>query len=56
MIDLRQRFEEEHQHAGELEKLGAAALELGDLPPGSRAIVSICAAGGLGHIALPEAV
>jgi acetyl-CoA C-acetyltransferase len=36
--------------------LSQTVLELADLPPGSRAIVSICAAGGLGHIALLEAV
>ncbi len=36
--------------------LSQAVLELADLPAGSRAIVSICAAGGLGHIALLEAV
>lgn len=36
--------------------LSQTVLELAELPPGSRAVVSICAAGGLGHIALLEAV
>ena len=44
MIDPLQRFEEQHQHAlGELEKLEAAARAL-------------AVAGGLGHVALLEAV
>jgi acetyl-CoA C-acetyltransferase len=36
--------------------LSQTALELADMPPGSRAIVSVCAAGGLGHVALLETV
>ncbi|MEJ2334380.1 MAG: acetyl-CoA C-acyltransferase [Gemmatimonadales bacterium] len=36
--------------------LSQTALELADLSAGSRAIVSVCAAGGLGHVALLEAV
>jgi acetyl-CoA C-acetyltransferase len=36
--------------------LSQAALELAALPAGSKAVVSICAAGGLGHVALLEAV
>lgn len=34
--------------------LSQAAAELADLPGGTRGIVSICAAGGLGHVALLE--
>jgi acetyl-CoA C-acetyltransferase len=36
--------------------LSQAALELSGLPAGTRAVVSICAAGGLGHVALLESV
>ena len=36
--------------------LSQAAVELAERPSGSRAVVSICAAGGLGHVALLEAV
>jgi acetyl-CoA C-acetyltransferase len=36
--------------------LSQTALELADMTPGSRAIVSVCAAGGLGHVALLEAI
>jgi len=36
--------------------LSQAAAELGDMPSGSKGVVSICAAGGLGHVALLEAV
>ena len=36
--------------------LSQAAAELAAMPQGSRSIVSICAAGGLGHVALLEAV
>ena len=36
--------------------LSQTALELAELPAGSRALVSVCAAGGLGHVALLEAV
>ncbi len=36
--------------------LSQTALELADMSPGSRAIVSVCAAGGLGHVALLEAI
>ena len=35
--------------------LSQAAAELASQPSGSRAVVSICAAGGLGHVALLEA-
>ena len=35
--------------------LSQACLELAELPGGSRAVVSVCAAGGLGHVALLEA-
>ena len=35
--------------------LSQAALELAELPSGCRAVVSVCAAGGLGHVALLEA-
>ncbi len=35
--------------------LSQAAVELSEKPSGSRAVVSICAAGGLGHVALLEA-
>lgn len=36
--------------------LSQAATELSAMPAGTRAVVSICAAGGLGHIALLESV
>ena len=36
--------------------LSQAAAELAEMPAGSRCVVSICAAGGLGHVALLEAV
>lgn len=36
--------------------LSQAAAELADEPAGTRGVVSICAAGGLGHVALLEAV
>jgi acetyl-CoA C-acetyltransferase len=36
--------------------LSQAASELAAMPRGSKAVVSICAAGGLGHVALLEAV
>jgi len=36
--------------------LSQTVRELADHPPGTRAIVSVCAAGGLGHVALLEAV
>jgi acetyl-CoA C-acetyltransferase len=36
--------------------LSQAAAELADMPTGSKGVVSICAAGGLGHVALLEAV
>ena len=36
--------------------LSQAVLELAEQPAGTRAIVSVCAAGGLGHVALLEAV
>lgn len=36
--------------------LSQAAKELADEPAGTRGVVSICAAGGLGHVALLEAV
>ena len=36
--------------------LSQAALELADMSAGSRAVVSVCAAGGLGHVALLEAI
>ncbi len=36
--------------------LSQAAAELAAMPQGSRGVVSICAAGGLGHVALLEAV
>ncbi len=36
--------------------LSQAVLELAERPAGTRAVVSICAAGGLGHVALLEAV
>jgi acetyl-CoA C-acetyltransferase len=36
--------------------LSQAAVELAELPAGSLGVVSICAAGGLGHVALLEAV
>lgn len=36
--------------------LSQAAVELAEMPAGTRAVVSICAAGGLGHVALLEAV
>ena len=36
--------------------LSQAATELSAEPPGTRAIVSVCAAGGLGHVVLLEAV
>ena len=36
--------------------LSQAAAELSEMPAGSRCMVSICAAGGLGHVALLEAV
>ena len=35
--------------------LSQAAKELGNMPKGSRAVVSICADGGLGTVALLEA-
>ncbi|MFQ5690195.1 MAG: acetyl-CoA C-acyltransferase [Gemmatimonadota bacterium] len=36
--------------------LSQTVVELADRPPGTRAVVSICTAGGLGHVALLEAV
>ena len=36
--------------------LSQCATELFELPAGSRAVVSVCAAGGLGHVALLEAI
>jgi acetyl-CoA C-acetyltransferase len=36
--------------------LSQAALELAAMSAGSRAVVSVCAAGGLGHVALLEAI
>ena len=36
--------------------LSQAVREMASLPPGERAVVSVCAAGGLGHIALLESV
>lgn len=36
--------------------LSQTVLELAERPAGTRAIVSVCAAGGLGHVALLEAV
>ena len=36
--------------------LSQTVRELADRPAGSRAVVSICAAGGLGHVALLEVV
>jgi acetyl-CoA acetyltransferase len=36
--------------------LSQAALEMSHREPGTRGLVSICAAGGLGHVALLEAV
>ena len=36
--------------------LSQAAAELAAMPAGSKSVVSVCAAGGLGHIALLEAV
>lgn len=36
--------------------LSQAVAELGERPAGTRCVVSICAAGGLGHVALLEAV
>ncbi len=36
--------------------LSQAVAELATMPAGSKAVVSICAAGGLGHVALLEAV
>lgn len=36
--------------------LSQAARELADEPAGTRGVVSVCAAGGLGHVALLEAV
>jgi len=36
--------------------LSQAVAELSEMPAGSRCMVSICAAGGLGHVALLEAV
>ena len=36
--------------------LSQTVLELADRPAGTRAIVSVCAAGGLGHVALLETV
>jgi acetyl-CoA C-acetyltransferase len=36
--------------------LSQSVVELAELSPGSRAVVSVCAAGGLGHVALLEAV
>lgn len=36
--------------------LSQAAVELSLLPAGSRAVVSVCAAGGLGHVALLESI
>ncbi len=36
--------------------LSQTVRELVDRPPGTRAVVSVCAAGGLGHVALLEAV
>jgi len=35
--------------------LSQAAAQLADMPSGSKGVVSICAAGGLGHVALLEA-
>ncbi len=36
--------------------LSQTVLELAELPPGGRAVVSVCAAGGLGHVALLEGI
>jgi acetyl-CoA C-acetyltransferase len=36
--------------------LSQAAAELAEMPAGARAVVSICAAGGLGHVALLESI
>jgi len=36
--------------------LSQTAAELAAMPTGSKAVVSVCAAGGLGHVALLEAV
>ncbi|MCL7958673.1 MAG: acetyl-CoA C-acyltransferase, partial [marine benthic group bacterium] len=36
--------------------LSQAAAELATMPAGSKSVVSVCAAGGLGHVALLEAV
>jgi acetyl-CoA C-acetyltransferase len=36
--------------------LSQAVAQLATMPGGSKAMVSICAAGGLGHVALLEAV
>ena len=36
--------------------LSQAALELSLLPAGSRCVVSVCAAGGLGHVVLLESL
>ncbi|UCG74574.1 MAG: acetyl-CoA C-acyltransferase [Gemmatimonadota bacterium] len=36
--------------------LSQTVLELAEMPSGSRAVISICAAGGLGHVALLESV
>jgi acetyl-CoA C-acetyltransferase len=36
--------------------LSQAAMELAELPAGSRCVVSICAAGGLGHVTLLESI
>ena len=36
--------------------LSQCAAELSGRPPGSRAVVSVCAAGGLGHVAMLESI
>ncbi|MDH3734923.1 MAG: acetyl-CoA C-acyltransferase, partial [Gemmatimonadota bacterium] len=36
--------------------LSQTVRELADLPSGERAVISVCAAGGLGHVALLESV
>lgn len=36
--------------------LSQAAVELAEMPAGTRGVVSVCAAGGLGHVALLESV
>lgn len=36
--------------------LSQAAVELAEMPAGSRCVVSVCAAGGLGHVALLESI